>query len=66
MKKKKLIRTWLVHSEAGVPWLETISRTKRGAIRKWEEVNGEKSWRWWYRNGYRCLLTDVRWWPVKL
>lgn len=51
---------WFVCVNGNEPSLQTVSYTKRGAIKYWVETAG-KTWRYWHRNGYRAKQVDIAW-----
>lgn len=50
---------WFVHGETGSIWLSTASFSRRGAIQQWEKETGD-DWRKWYRMGFRCRRTKIK------
>lgn len=54
---------WFVFVSGEQPSLQTVSYTKRGAIKHWTDVAGH-DWRYWRRHGYRAMRAKIAWYVV--
>lgn len=56
---------WFVIHPSNFPSLQTVSYTRRGAIKKWLAVTkatgDRRDWRTWYRQGLRAKQVRIRW-----